>query len=411
MRMRGDLLLRRAWLTWALVRVYGILTLSVHGLVDDDLDLYAGWARRWAGGEQPYADFDLEYPPGLLPFLWLPSADDLNYRIAFVALALAADAAVLALLRRSSGPAGSGLWLVMPVLLGPVVWCRTDVFVALFLVLAVHALRRGSTALSAVSLVAASSLKLWPAVLLVLALPLVRPGSRSRFVCAGVTAAVVAALLPVAAYGTDGLVRMLRYHADRGLQVEALAAAPLHGARLAGVDLEVKHQFGSLEFPPESVRWLLFGLTGLLVLGLVRCALLACTTWARADLAVALLPVVLVVASTGKILSAQYAVWIVAAVALLVDRIARPQRLLAPAAAFLITTQYVYPFTFGGLLGGERVSLVAAVVHGAATAWLCLVGLSAAGFWRRGSRLPSEESPWTPPTDAPSPMPAPAGLG
>lgn len=380
-------LLRRPWLTWALIRLYGVLTLSVHGLVDDDLDLYAGWARRWGGGERPYADFPVEYPPGLLPFLWLPAADGLTFRVAFVALALGADALVLLLLRHSSGRIGAGLWLVLPVLLGPVIWCRTDVFVALFLALAVHAWRRERAMLSAAGLVAASSLKLWPAVLLVLAVPLLQVGRRAAFVGASAGGVLVASTLPVVAFGGAGLIDMLAYHAHRGLQVEALAAAPLHAARLFGADLDVRHQFGSLEFPPEAVGWVLTALSVMLVLGMLRCAALARRAATGTDLAVVLVPVVLVVAATGKVLSAQYAVWIVVAVALLVDRVTSPHRLLAACGAFLLTTQYVYPFTFGGLLDGSRVSLLAAVVHGGATLWLCHAGLSATGFWGRPCRL------------------------
>ncbi len=375
---------------WALVRVYGLVTLSVHGLVDDDLDLYARWARLWSQGARPYADVALEYPPGILPFLRLPAQTDLTYAIAFVSLALLADLVVLVLLRRAGARSGAGLWLLTPLLLGPVTWCRTDVFVALALVAAVHAHRRGCAATSAVCLTAAASLKLWPAVLLVLAVPLVEASRRRRFIIAGALSAGAVGLAPFLVFGGHGLRAMLDYHAERGLQVETLAAAPLHAARLFGADLEVVLQHGSLEFPAADVSGLLLALALLTLVGLARCAQLVLRgSWrAEHDLAGLVVCVTMVVALSGKVLSAQYAVWILAAVVLVVDSSARPHRLAAAAAAFLMTTQYVYPFTFGGLLEGSAVSVAAAALHAACLVWLAAEALSGAGFGRP-SRPPS----------------------
>lgn len=374
----------RGWWLWLVIRIYGVLTLSVHGLVNRDLDLYAGWARRWAGGELPYANFNLEYPPGMLPFLLLPSETNLAYSAAFVASALFADALLFLLLRRDGASLGAGLWLLLPLLLGPVTWCRTDIFVALALVGGVIAARRPAPGAAALCFVAAAALKLWPVVLIALVLPLLAPGLRLRFLLWSAVSGSALLVTVTSIFGLGGLHWMLNYHADRGLQVETLAAVPLHAARLAGADLKVGLGYGSLEFPAASMEALLLLLTLSLLLGLLRCAALALRSRTRGsnDLALLVLGTTLVIAATGKVLSAQYAIWIVAAVAISIDRLERRVAIAAAAAAYLITTQYVFPFTFAQIVEGTPLALMAAIAHGCALAWLCWLGLSAIGFWR-----------------------------
>ena len=370
---------RRAWALWVVVRA-GLLAITAWGgLVDGDLALYAAWARAWSDGRAPYVDVPVEYPPGILPFLRLPAGSDLQYAAAFVALALAADALVLRLLRSDGRAAGATLWLAMPLLLGPVAWRRTDVFVALALVAAVWAGRRGLAGTAALCVVAAASLKLWPAALLVLALPALPTSARRRFLVVGGAAGAALCAAVVASGALPGLVWMLEYHAHRGLQVESLAATGAHLLVLLGADLTVVPDFGSLEFTAAAVRPVLTACSALLVLGVAACGWVAARAHrcGPADLAPVVLALTLVFAVSSKVLSAQYAVWIVAAVATAVDSTRFRDQLAAAAAALLLTTQYVFPITFGSIVAGSGAATCALLLHGAALAWLATVGARA----------------------------------
>ena len=366
----------RAWAAWVAVRG-GLLALTCWGgLVDGDLALYAAWSRSWTAGRPPYLDVPVEYPPGILPFLRLPAADDLQYAVAFVALAVAADAGVLRLLRRDRLGAGATLWLALPLLLGPVVWRRTDVFVALAVVWAVSAVQRGRPATAALCVVAAASLKLWPAALLLLALPVLPAADRRRFLAAGCGAGVGVLVVLIAWGALPGLLWMLGYHGDRGLQVESLAATAAHVLVLLGADLVVVPAFGSLEFTAAAVVPLLTACSALLVVGVAACGWVAqhCSRSLPSELAPVLLALTLVFAATSKVLSAQYAVWIVAAVATAVDATSHRRQLAAAAGSLLLTTQYVFPVTFTQVLQGSAASTCALLVHSASLVWLLVVG-------------------------------------
>lgn len=329
-----------------------------------------------------YVDVPVEYPPGILPFLLLPvgtTGFDLQYAAAFVALAVAADALVLWLLRRDGLAAGAGLWLAVPLLMGPVMWRRTDVFVALALVAAVSAGRRGRAATAALCVVAAASLKLWPAALLVLALPALPAPVRRRFLVVGAATGGAVGAAVTAAGGLPGMVWMLEYHAHRGLEVESLAATGAHLLVVLGADLVVVPAFGSLEFSAADVAPVLTACSVALVVGVVACGWVASRAHrcGPADLATVVLALTLVFAMTSKVLSAQYAVWIVAAVATAVDATRHRSQLAAAAAAVLLTTQYVFPITFGSIVAGSGAASGALLLHGAALLWLAVVGARA----------------------------------
>ena len=205
-------------------------------------------------GEIPYRDFFIEYPPGSLP-AFVPPALFSDGRPAFIdlfsaemALVLVASLVLVSLTARRLG--GSHSWPMPAVtfaagalLLYPVAVTRYDPVVTLALATAAlgAALDRRYLLLSYASLGFGAAAKLVPA-LAVLPPVLARRG-------AGRGLAVFFAVLclffvPALVLGGQRFVGSFAYHAERGLQVESVAASVLMAAGLVG---GVAFEFGAFE--------------------------------------------------------------------------------------------------------------------------------------------------------------------
>ena len=363
---------RRFWTVWwagsrALLFVL-LLTPRIGGRsLMTDVRRYDDWARGILDGTHvPFRDFGWEYPPGAALFVVPPGVAGHRYPAAFVASALLADLAVLLVLRRLAArygsDAGSWLWIGGVFLLGPIVLTRIDTASALLPLLAVLAIAAGTPYAAGVALGTGVLTKIWPGVLVV-ALPLVA-GARRIVVAAAATVAVgVVAVLAIggAAHGSETLTR----HTDRGLQVESVLATPVVVAeRLgAGVFIEFYVTSGSWDVTGTGAGIALVASTVLTLLALALVAVLvararqAPETWIDV-VATALL----LVTVTGKVLSPQYLVWVIALYAAALCRRGSPLR--GPAllvAACGVLTQVVYPAYYGDLINGDGVVVVAAL--------------------------------------------------
>lgn len=85
------------------------------------------------GGSEPYTDFDLEYPPGIVPFLVMPehSWPQLgDYRSSFAKLMMLVDIAgliaIVVLASRWGSLLGPWMWVGLIALMGPLVYVRFD---------------------------------------------------------------------------------------------------------------------------------------------------------------------------------------------------------------------------------------------------------------------------------------------
>ena len=323
-----------------------------------DIPVYESYGNAVEDGAVPYRDIRPEYPPGALPAFVLPalaSDDQEGFRDAFEWLMAACGVALVlltAVALRGLGAtrrrtlAALALVAVFPLLLGSVVLTRFDLYPAMLVAGAIAALVHGRDRLGFGVLGAAVAVKLYPAVLVPVALGYVwrRRGRREALACLGILAAVVALVfLPFLVLAPDGVADSIGRQLSRPLQIESLGSALYLAAHhLLGLDVEMRSGHGSqnLHATGTGVAAVLLTLVQLAALawiwlrrpasreGLVR--------WSAAAL--------VAFVALGKVLSPQFLIWLVPAVPLVAA--AGPSLLLATG---LVLTQLWFPSRYWDL--------------------------------------------------------------
>ncbi len=226
-----------------------------------DTPVYRTYGDRLAGGDVPYRDFDVEYPPGALPAFAAPSIVSdgaLAYDRAFAALIVGCGLVMLLFVALTLAALGAGrlrfvlalgLPALAPVLLGPLVLTRFDLLPAALVAVTLAAVVSGRSRLGALALGLAIAVKLYPAVLLPLVVvdALRRRGRREALVVGGLAAgAVVAVSGAFLVVAPDGLARSVWRQIARPLQIESLGSGLLLALHhVAGVPLAWASGHGS----------------------------------------------------------------------------------------------------------------------------------------------------------------------
>lgn len=327
-----------------------------------DLQKYETWAAAII--EDPataYADVPIEYPPGVLPFIAAARAMPLggtqyghHFIWVMVLLDIAAFAGVMALSARWGSPLGPLVWIAGGMLLGPIMYLRLDLIPATATIWALQRASVGRWGGAGGWLGFGALAKVYPAFLLLLALPV---APRPKRLLAG--ALVVAALLlaPVVAAGSgDDLVRdVIGYHGDRGIQVESTWGFLLLAATRFGYGMYPNYQFGA----NEAVSALSPVLESIGLAASVASLLAGWWIVRRcverddvASLGAAMFGTLALLMFFGTVFSPQFAVWLVALAA---AGLAHPlTRRLRPSllAVLLIAplTHVVFSFVIGDVL-------------------------------------------------------------
>jgi Glycosyltransferase family 87 len=329
-----------------------------------DLPVYEKYGEWMTQGKVPYRDFAVEYPPAALPVFVLPAfgdGDSETYRRRFegsmaafgaitvvgVALALAALGAGMARMA-----AAVGFVAVVPLLLGSVVLSRFDAWPAVIVAGAFAALVSGRLRIGSGLLGLGIAAKLWPAVLVPLALAYVwrTRGRREALVCAGILGAVVlVCFLPFLLLAPVDVLDSVWRQARRPLQIESLGSAFLLAAHHTfGLDVTMKSSSGSqnLEGGLPDALAVLHGLVqlGVLVALWVSFARGPAT---RERLVRYSAATVVAFVALGKVLSPQFLIWLIPLVPLVRGR----RGLLASGvlAAALVLTQLWFPYRYWDL--------------------------------------------------------------
>jgi uncharacterized membrane protein len=312
-----------------------------------DTPVYEGYGDRMEQGDVPYRDFRVEYPPGAMPVFVAPSlltdASYDDYTTAFELLMLACGLAlVVGMALARAAPAALAFAALAPLALGNVVLTRFDLLPAALTAFAVAAMlaRRHRTA--AVLLGVGVLVKLYPGVLVPIAIAWAwqQRGRREAYVCAAIVVGVVAAaFLPFLLIAPDGFLASFSRQLSRPLQIETVGAAALLASPL---DVVMHSSHGSQNVQGTGV-WAVAILQSLAQLGAIAWTWIAFAR-RRLDLVTACAAAVVAFVALGKVLSPQFLVWLVPLVPLVRGRRGRVATGLLGAA--LVLTQLWFPYRY-----------------------------------------------------------------
>ena len=329
----------------------------------EDVRLFQTFGERFLAGEIPYRDFFLEYPPGALPSFVVPAlaaSEDFTpafklLHILFGCALVACVSVTLALLdaSRTRLYAATALAATTPLILGPTVLNRYDLWPALLTAAGLAALVAGRSALGPALLGVATVAKGYAIVLLPLALVYVwrrrgREQAKRSLIAAAVAVTVV--MLPFAALGPGGLKHSVWIHLRRGLHIESLAGSVLAAADRLG--LYTAHVFNGfaieLEGTLPSVAAAVSTLIQIAALGAVW-VVFARGEPSRQRLVTASVAAITAFVAFGKVLSPQFIIWLVPLVALVPG--SAPSVLVVAAASL---TRGFFPERYSGVTHIER---------------------------------------------------------
>jgi Glycosyltransferase family 87 len=321
---------------WAVATLAGAVVLAVSwgvlhvGPFDDaeivDTPVYQEYGEAMLDGEVPYRDFEVEYPPAALPVFLIPAlAGQDDYRNVFEALMLVCGFAALAAMAYALAVSGArparvytaaAIVALAPIALGPVVLTRFDLWPAALVAGALAALAADRSRLGLGLLAVAAAAKLYPLVLLPLALVYVgrRRGRREALVSLGVFVAASAAIvLPFAVLSAGGVAESVTRQGGRPLQIESLGAALLlAGHQLGLYEPTVVSTFGSQNLEGSLPDALAAMQTGLMVFAVAAIwAFFAVGAATRPRLFAAAAAVVAGFVAFGKVLSPQFLIWLI----------------------------------------------------------------------------------------------------
>jgi hypothetical protein len=426
------------WLAFAATRVLPIaLTLypMLYGDISDptgDLSRYAGWAHEIVGeGLAPYREVDIEYPPGSLPFVVVPAVLGQGEfsRPVFVAMMFALDAFAFATLlsmakrrrggedaegederqraggrgslgdgggwRRAGAYGGVATWLLLPPLLGVLLYGRLDLIPAVALLLGLeraHA-RRWST--SGVWLGLGAAAKLFPALFVPIAA--VAAGGRRLRLLAGVVAGGLVAWVPFAGDTGDLINDVLGYHSARGIHLESLWGSLLNLARVSGGPVELVFEFGAFHIEGPGAEAMLTVTTVLSVALVVAGLGVAVLRWwrrpqrAALELPLAVTATLALLLGTGRVFSPQFMIWLVAAAAVLFTVGPRIALWAGPLLlAALVMTALGYPLWFDFLRDGAREPAVLLLYRNVV---VIVLGVALTARWLWPARDGSDDEP------------------
>ena len=310
--------------------------------------LYRHWYGILAHGAFPAHDPLWQYPPGAGPVLLSPALlPGLTYFQAFVALTLAADAAITLTLARAGSLRGAAYWtLGLPLLLN-IPLARYDVQVTALAVIALLTLSRSTRACGVFAALGAL-VKVWP-VLVLLGTPRGRTTRSAWWWAAGAGAVSLALLSALFA----GPFAFLRQQSGRGVQIESLGGTVLAFATHAGWPGTVRYQYGAFEFTGPHVRTVAhisLALTAA-AFGLLLLWRLRARHWTPATPYDAALSAVLLFTVTSRVISPQYMIWLLGLAAVcLTSRHTVQGRVAALILAATAVSAVAYPVLYGQVM-------------------------------------------------------------
>jgi Glycosyltransferase family 87 len=345
---------RRRWwlLTRGLVLVVAALMMLHHDWkhVFDDLNVYSRWGEGLAQGIVPSDDPMWQYPP-LAAFVFgavgLLGSAPWMFGLLFVGV----DIAITVMLGRDARSRqrwhGYAVWLIAPILIGPLLYGRYDSLPTLF---AIGGLLAMSVPIAAGAVLAVGGgIKVWPAVM---AMALKQRDWLRGAVGAAIAAAAVIA---VSAWAFPSVIASFASNGEaRGLQTESVAALPFVWARAMGAYVPAVFRYGSSEVGTPLADAISPWLVPLTAVGLAL--LILARMVGRLDhipVADIAFVAILWLTVTSRVYSPQYNVWLVGMAALVwAAGSRRMQWATIPIAVTAVAAQLLYPFAYADIIDG-----------------------------------------------------------
>ena len=339
-----------------------------------DVGGYHGYAEFVRAGHVPYSHqvaTPLAYPPAALVVYLIPSYMSWSYPTSFaivMGLCGAGCIALLATTLRNVGASRARVWAalllfaVSPLALGSLFDTRFDLWPALLALAGLAALVRERPFLAGGLLGLGFAAKLWPGVLLPLAIIHLwrrRGGGAAGAAVVSFVVVAAACFLPFAILEPHGLWLSVSGQFDRPLQVESLGSAVLMAAEHLGMATHptiTSHGGQALSGRGTQVA---ANLSTTLELLAVVCIWLGYARRRAPDgeaLLIAAAATVTALVAFDKVLSPQYLIWLVPFVPLV-----RGMRSLAAASLMLLAltlTQTWFPWSYWNLATGHESPLV-----------------------------------------------------
>lgn len=357
---------------WAIGSGMSVLPYPLSQFLFSDVQLYDWWASNISDGHFPINDPMWQYPP-LAAVVFFAGYLITPNTIGFVLLALIADAGVMTALihacrvRKTSDYTPALIWLAAPVVMGPIMLGRFDVFPTLAIVMgllaAVSPIRAGAWyAIGAL-------FKVWPGLgLLTVKRTQIFPALLGFIV----TSTIGTVLLK---WWWPGSFSFVQGQRSRGLQIESIGALPYMWWNATSHVVKTDFRFGAIEVVAKGTSGASLFITVIALAALLRVGL-----WRiqgkieSANPADVALVVVLIAMTTSRVLSPQYNLWIFGILA--VCALEPSQNFGLKVKLFFVSAfagQVLYPFAYVSYQEGEVLPTVVQTIRVVALIALTIV--------------------------------------
>lgn len=357
-----------------------LATVYVVGLIrpdPGDIALYYRYSTNVLSGLSPYRDFPVEYPPGaflsfLMPFALATSRtlsfDQYSYFFLSANAALSVATLMVLLSLRRKGVAEGGAfpavrivgarYLVLTGLIGMTLAWRFDLMPTLLVVLALAAILSNRPVWGGLILGLAIAVKLYAFVLIPIVCCYYIAGCNSRQlprVFAAMVVSLCLGFLPLAGMTQHDALSFLRYHAERGIQLESVASSVILMCKACGLTkATIIYDYGAYHLitPVSRVVLKILPCAFIVMMGLVTriCLREFRIEYARSG-SISAMSVcrfatisLLVFIVTNKVFSPQYLIWVMPLLTLV-----RGRQFALCIVVFALTV-LIFPLCYGDLL-------------------------------------------------------------
>lgn len=368
---------------WVLLSGFGVIFYPESEFLFSDVRLYDWWAGNIADSHFPINDPMWQYPP-LAAVVFLAGYLIAGNTVGFVFLALLCDLAIYVLLvrrgqqRRNFNPAF--IWMITPLVMGPIILGRFDVFVTLTAVVAL--LYVGQVRRFGIAIAVGALLKVWPLLLL-----LASPKGSGLKIIAWFTATFAAGSLLLSLWWKESF-SFIGGQRSRGLQIESVGALPYQLWNAGPGNVSSAFQFGAIEVVASgtAIVSLVITLLGIALLGYLSYWRIFGKLASASPADIALLAVLISIV-TSRVLSPQYMVWVFGLLAVCAFT---PQKDFTKLSLLIFISagigQLIYPWWYLSLQQGGVIAVLAHAIRIATLLWATRIA------WKNMKEI-SQQSP------------------